>query len=131
MKNYIKLYSVLILGTLIVSGCSNVRSLKGPVKQEPKAVQPAKVATTQKAPMQRGPIQATPIASQGGSVQDYDCPSNQYSGLVGKKYQDIPKSQLPPYFRTLKPGQSLSMNQNMRVNLYLDGLGQVTRITCG
>ncbi len=129
MKNNIKLYGALIIGTLIVSGCSNVRSLKRSPKKQPQVVQ-QQAQATQKTAMQRGPVQAQPIASQS-VVQDYACPSNQYAGLIGKKYQDIPKSQLPPYFRTLKPGQSLSMNQSMRVNLYLDGLGKVTRVTCG
>ncbi len=130
MKNHIKLYSALIVGTLIVSGCSNVKSFNKPQKKQPEVAK-KQVQKAPAKPMQRGPVRAQPISASTGPIQDYACPSNKYGGLVGKKYQDIPKSQLPPYFRTLKPGQSLSMNQNMRVNLYLDGLGKVTKITCG
>ncbi|MFV0322096.1 MAG: I78 family peptidase inhibitor [Alphaproteobacteria bacterium] len=63
--------------------------------------------------------------------QDGTCPSNEYASLIGQKFQDIPSEQLPPYFRTLKPGQNLVMSQPLRVNLYLDRLGKVTAVRCG
>ncbi len=65
------------------------------------------------------------------AAQDGLCPSNEYANLTGKKYQDIPEDSLPPYFRTLKPGQNLVMSQPARVNLYLDRRGIVTAVRCG
>ncbi len=80
--------------------------------------------------------QATqPVTTQNlgepSAAQDGLCPSDEYAGLMGKKYQDIPQDNLPPYFRTLTPGQNLVMSQPARVNLYLDRRGVVTAVRCG
>lgn len=87
-------------------------------------------ATSAVAPVTNQTV-TTSSLDEPAQPQDGSCPSNEYSSLIGQKFQDIPADKLPPYFRTLKPGQNLVMSQPLRVNLYLDRLGKVTAVRCG
>ncbi len=117
-----KSHFILLASTLIIAGCLKPQAT-GVEYTNQNMLQPhlSQQVTTQN-------------LSEPGAIntpQDNLCPSSEYSELVGKKYQDIPEDKLPPYFRTLKPGQNLIMSQPARVNLYLDNRGIVTTVRCG
>ncbi len=116
----------MVISSLIVAGC-----------MKPQATGSQYTNTAPIAPQTPQQVSTQNLSDVGGqqlqpaSPQDNLCPSSEFEGLVGKKYQDIPQDQLPPYFRTLKPGQNLVMSQPARVNLYLDRRGVVSTVRCG
>ncbi len=117
-----KLHLLMLASMLVLTGCPRPQAT-GTEYSTSGIVQPQ--------PTQQVTTQNLNEPSNTATPQDNLCPSSEFSGLVGKKYQDIPKDQLPPYFRTLKPGQNLVMSQPARVNLYLDRRGVVTTVRCG
>ncbi|MFV0431431.1 MAG: I78 family peptidase inhibitor [Alphaproteobacteria bacterium] len=118
-----KLY--LIALPFLLTGCAEIFSQ--PTTSNAPAPSTRHTATNQTVTTQSLDGEAGEVAAP----QDGACPSGQYSSLIGQKFQDIPSSNLPPYFRTLKPGQNLVMSQPLRVNLYLDRAGKVTTVRCG
>lgn len=111
--------------SLVLAGCVQPQATSSQyTKPTPVQPQPPQQVSTQS-------LGEPGNVSTPSSPQDNLCPSSEFEGLVGKKYQDIPQEQLPPYFRTLKPGQNLVMSQPARVNLYLDRRGVVSTVRCG
>ncbi len=74
---------------------------------------------------------APPTPKKTVASQPKETACSGYNGLIGKKYQDIPANKLPPYYSTRRSGQSPSNHQPNRVNLYLDAVGNISKVTCG